>query len=270
MASGTEDITGSFSFDVTKRILEALETSGPMKKTNLATKTGLNYNVCLRYIKMLKLLEWIEVSSDKWDYVSITEVGRQVNGKLLSPSAVVNASVPDAKNKQAEEEGRGGFQFQQRPPQSSGRSLSEKAAVRSDDRADTAHEFRSIMLVDDEPDILVTYQSFLSLEGYSVGAFLDAYSALRDFAARPTYYDLVILDIRMPDLNGLQIYQSLKAMNPSCKVIFITALDAAKEMISILPGVTSEDIMKKPIDKEVFLKKVRHILSKNSVGTRAE
>lgn len=248
----TEDISGSFSFEVTKRILEALEASGPMKKTNLATKTGLNYNVCLRYIKMLKLLEWIEVSSEKWDYVSITEVGRQVNGKLLNPSAVNAAAAvsPEAKNRQA-------GSLQALPKQPPGHPLSGKAAAGKQDRArHQVQELRSIMIVDDEPDILITYQSFLSLEGYKVGAFSDAYGALREFAARPSYYDLVILDIRMPELNGLQIYQSLKAMNPSCKIIFITALDAAKEMVSILPGVTSDSIIKKPIDKDLFLRKI--------------
>jgi CheY-like chemotaxis protein/predicted transcriptional regulator len=248
----TEDISGSFSFEVTKRILEALEASGPMKKTNLATKTGLNYNVCLRYIKMLKLLEWIDVSSEKWDYVSITEVGRQVNGKLLNPSTVNAAAViaPDANNRQGES-------VQALPKKPPGHLLPGKAVAGKQHKAHhPVQELRNIMIVDDEPDILVTYQSFLSLEDYKVGAFADAYGALREFAARPSYYDLVILDIRMPELNGLQIYQSLKAMNPSCKIIFITALDAAKEMVSILPGVTSDSIMKKPIDKDLFLRKI--------------
>ena len=65
---------GSFSFDVTKRILCTLYNEGSIKKTALATKTRLNYNVCLRYIKMLNVLGWVDVSSD----VSITESGRNV------------------------------------------------------------------------------------------------------------------------------------------------------------------------------------------------
>lgn len=253
----TEDISGSFSFEVTKRILEALEASGPMKKTNLATKTGLNYNVCLRYIKMLKVLEWIDVSSDKWDYVSITEVGRQVNGKLLNP-ATVNAAVvsPDSANRLKEE-----FQHQLKQPPSNIPTPEKIMAGMQDRTHHSIHELRNIMIVDDEPDILVTYQSFLSLEGYRVAAFSDAYSALREFAAKPSLYDLVILDIRMPELNGLQMYQSLRAMNPYCKIIFITALDAAKEMVSILPGVTSDNIIKKPIDKDLFLRKINDVFA---------
>ena len=71
---------GSFSFDVTKRILCTLFNDGSLKKTTLATKTRLNYNVCLRYIQMLKVLGWIKVSSE----VSITETGRNVMKRLLN------------------------------------------------------------------------------------------------------------------------------------------------------------------------------------------
>ncbi|MGB8766454.1 MAG: winged helix-turn-helix domain-containing protein, partial [Nitrososphaeraceae archaeon] len=71
---------GSFSFDVTKRILCTLFNDGSIKKTSLATKTRLNYNVCLRYIQMLKVLGWLEVSSE----VSITETGRNVMNRLLN------------------------------------------------------------------------------------------------------------------------------------------------------------------------------------------
>jgi predicted transcriptional regulator len=61
---------GSFCFDVVKRMLDVLGEHGTkMKKTNLASKAGLNYNVCLRYIQMLNNLRWIEVDPE----VSITE-----------------------------------------------------------------------------------------------------------------------------------------------------------------------------------------------------
>ena len=82
-----ESVEGSFSFDVTKRILGMLSESSPMKKTNLAIKTGLNYNVCLRYINMLQVLGWLEVEKGgKWEQISITDLGRQVNIRLLTGS----------------------------------------------------------------------------------------------------------------------------------------------------------------------------------------
>ena len=123
-----------------------------------------------------------------------------------------------------------------------------------------------IMLVDDEPDILLTYKTFLlpaaPTEGYNVDAFTESHKALQQFAqVNPSYYDLVVMDIRMPGLNGLQLYYRLKAMNPTIKVLFVSALYAAQEMISILPGVKLDDVVKKPVNQEQFLYKVKTTLA---------
>jgi two-component system response regulator ChvI len=119
---------------------------------------------------------------------------------------------------------------------------------------------RNILLVDDEPDTLLTYKTFLlDIEGYyNVDAFTDSQKALQNFAqVDPFHYDLVIIDIRMPGINGLQLYYRIKAMNPNIKVLFISALDAAEEMVSILPGVKVEDVIRKPVDKENFVNKAK-------------
>jgi two-component system response regulator ChvI len=117
----------------------------------------------------------------------------------------------------------------------------------------------NILLVDDEPDTLFTYKTFLlAIEGYKVDAFSDSQKALQNFAKlSPSYYDLVVMDIRMPRLNGLQLYYRIKAMNPDIKVLFVSALDAAVEMVSILPGMKLEDIIQKPVDQEHFVNKVK-------------
>ena len=121
----------------------------------------------------------------------------------------------------------------------------------------------NILLVDDEPDTLFTYKTFLlDIEGYNVDAFTDSQEALQNFAqVSPSYYDLVVMDIRMPGLNGLQLYYRIKAMNPDIKVLFVSALDAAKEMVSILPGVKIEDIIQKPVNQEYFVNKVKATLA---------
>ena len=121
----------------------------------------------------------------------------------------------------------------------------------------------NILLVDDEPDTLFTYKTFLlDIEDYNVDAFTDSQEALQHFAqVNPSYYDLVVMDIRMPGLNGLQLYYRIKAMNPDIKVLFISALDLAKEMVSILPGVKIEDIIQKPVNQEYFVNKVKATLA---------
>jgi DNA-binding response OmpR family regulator len=93
------------------------------------------------------------------------------------------------------------------------------------------------MLVDDQPDVLFTFRSFLEGQGFKVYCFTDPTIALRQFAkGDPSKYDLVVMDIRMPQLNGLQLYQRLKAINSSVNILFVTALDAAEELISVLPA----------------------------------
>ncbi len=229
-----ESVEGSFSFDVTKRILGILSESSQIKKTNLAVKAGLNYNVCLRYINMLQVLGWLEVEKgSKWEQISITDLGRQVSIRLLTRSQKGAETAIRVREPARHEE----------PVQ--------KSPIQA----------RHVMVVDDDPDVALTYESFLTSSGYKASVFSGAYDALRDFASGHSHYDLVVLDIRMPDMNGLQLYQSLKAMNLACKVVFVSALDAAEELVSILPGVSSQDIIRKPVGKERFIRAVRAALS---------
>jgi DNA-binding NarL/FixJ family response regulator len=73
------------------------------------------------------------------------------------------------------------------------------------------------------------------------------------------HYDLVITDIRMPEMNGLRLYQCLKNIDPAIKVIFVTALDAANELVSVIsPGPVK--VLKKPVDKQLFSKSVKAAL----------
>ena len=119
----------------------------------------------------------------------------------------------------------------------------------------------TIMIVDNEPDILLTYKTCLDSAGYNVDSFTDPREALIRFAnAHHGTYNLVIMDIRMPNLNGLQLYYRLKTKNPNIKILFISALDAAQEMVSILPGIGLNDVLRKPIDNDQFLSKVKAVL----------
>jgi CheY-like chemotaxis protein len=117
-----------------------------------------------------------------------------------------------------------------------------------------------IMLVEDEADVLLTYKSFLDSESYNLEAFTNPYDALHSFIEKNGhYYDLIIIDIRMPGINGLQLYRTLKAIDDSLKVLFISALDAA-EAVSILDDVDLSNLVRKPISKEDFIKKVSSAL----------
>lgn len=115
----------------------------------------------------------------------------------------------------------------------------------------------NIMLVDDQPDMLFTYRSFLEGQGFKVHTFTDPTVALKQFAKEDTSkYDLVVMDIRMPQLNGLQLYQRLRAINSTVRILFVTALDAADELISLLPDVASNQVIMKPVSRDRFLNHV--------------
>jgi two-component system response regulator ChvI len=120
----------------------------------------------------------------------------------------------------------------------------------------------NIMLVDDEPDTLFTYKTFLISEGYAVEAFTDSRKASEHFAEMnsSSYYNLVVMDMRMPGLNGLQLYYRLTAMNKAIKVLFVSALDAIEELVSVLPSVNYNNIIRKPVEKEYFINKIRSVL----------
>jgi CheY-like chemotaxis protein/predicted transcriptional regulator len=116
----------------------------------------------------------------------------------------------------------------------------------------------NLMLVEDEPDVLFAFKTILTSEGYNVDTFTDSFEALKHFIKlnRP-YYDLVILDIRMHGMNGIQLYQKLKRIDGDVRVIFSTALDAAEELVSIIPDLNSVQIIRKPIAAKDFINLVK-------------
>jgi two-component system response regulator ChvI len=122
----------------------------------------------------------------------------------------------------------------------------------------------SIMIVDDEPDTLFTYDSFLSDEGYDVKSFTDSLEALKHFVQLPdpsSHYKLALLDIRMPRLNGLQLFYKMKTLSPKIKILFCSAVEIAEELTSVLPDIEHDHIIKKPIEREYLINKINSALS---------
>jgi DNA-binding response OmpR family regulator len=68
------------------------------------------------------------------------------------------------------------------------------------------------------------------------------------------------MDIRMPELNGIKLYSQLKILNPDVRVIFLSALNALEEVLSIFPEIKYSEIIRKPIEPEKLLSNIRSIL----------
>jgi two-component system, OmpR family, response regulator ChvI len=122
----------------------------------------------------------------------------------------------------------------------------------------------NIMVVDDEPDTLFTYESFLSDEGYNVKSFTDSLEALKHFVQLPdpsSHYKLALLDIRKPKLNGLQLFYKMKTLSPKIKIMFCSALEIAEELTSVLPDIEHNHIIKKPVEREYLINKISSALN---------
>ena len=122
---------------------------------------------------------------------------------------------------------------------------------------------KRIIIVDDEQDALFTFRMYLRAYDYHITSFTDSSIALNYIRDIPNFNDLlVILDIRMKDLNGFQLHQQIKAINPTIMILFVTALDIVEEILTIVPGTSIEQIMRKPVDKKLFTNTVNKLLNK--------
>jgi CheY-like chemotaxis protein len=122
-----------------------------------------------------------------------------------------------------------------------------------------------VMVVDNDEDILFTFKTVLNNSGIAVETFANSHEALIRFAeGDPSYFNLVIVDIKMQGINGLQLYKIMNAVTrgtSTIKFLFVSALEHAEEFISILPGVKPNDILKKPIQSENLVEKVKEIIN---------
>jgi DNA-binding response OmpR family regulator len=89
-----------------------------------------------------------------------------------------------------------------------------------------------ILLVDDDPDNNRIFTIALRDNGFAVDAFEYPHLALSAF--KPTYYDLVILDITMPGMYGDELYQKLRKIDDKFKVCFITASEPDQYKTSVI------------------------------------
>ena len=110
---------------------------------------------------------------------------------------------------------------------------------------------KRILIIDDDEDIINLFQTFLEYDGYKVDAFTDPIDALYSF--RKNVYDLVLLDLKMPKMNGIILSQKLKNIDPALLFCFITA---NKEYIEHLKR-SNPDIEKFVIYKPILLSELR-------------
>jgi DNA-binding response OmpR family regulator len=105
-----------------------------------------------------------------------------------------------------------------------------------------------ILLVDNEPDIALAFKIGLEDNGFVVDAFNDPELASANF--KDGLYDLLLLDIKMPKMNGIEFYQRMKEIDKKVKVCFITASEIhyyQKITKELLPTLGARRLIRKPI-----------------------
>jgi DNA-binding NtrC family response regulator len=136
---------------------------------------------------------------------------------------------------------------------------------KSDDKTDTSSHKHCIVIIDDEVDLLLVYRKALELSGLTVSAFGDPLEALEEFRTNFSKYNLVMTDIRMPHMNGYELINEFKKINPLIKVIFISAHNVSKSDIisKLADGIVIDKFIEKPVSLERLNQVVQSIL-KNS------
>src|SRR5262249_1898267 len=120
-----------------------------------------------------------------------------------------------------------------------------------------------ILIVDDESDITTALKIYLEIQGFQVDAFTDPVYALAQFKAG--FYQLLILDIKMPEMNGFELYTEIKKKDNTIKVFFLTALsemhdyDAFKK--EVYPKEGERYFIAKPIENEEILTRIKTVIA---------
>jgi two-component system OmpR family response regulator len=120
-----------------------------------------------------------------------------------------------------------------------------------------------VLVVEDEQDLADVLTRVLTLEGWSTRAAPDGNAAIRLAGAHPP--DLVVLDVMLPDMTGLDVLRHLRKVNPAVCVLFLTARDALEDRVA---GITAggDDYVTKPFAMEELLARLRGLVRRSGLA----
>ena len=120
---------------------------------------------------------------------------------------------------------------------------------------------RRILLVDDEPDLCMVYQIILEDAGYECSSYTDSVKALQQF--KPYFYDLILLDIKMPELNGYELCKKIIELDKTVHIIFITASEAYYKQFrnQHYPELRKINCIQKPVGNEELIRVLDTLIS---------
>ncbi len=123
---------------------------------------------------------------------------------------------------------------------------------------------KNILLVDDEIDVIYAIKNILEDNGFQVDSFNDPILALKSY--KTNFYDLVILDIKMPKMDGFELYIKMREKDPKVKICFLTASEMYYEKFRKTRSefgriIEEECFIQKPIKSEDLIRKLEDIMN---------
>jgi DNA-binding response OmpR family regulator len=121
---------------------------------------------------------------------------------------------------------------------------------------------KKVLLVDDEPDLNLTLKMVLEENGFKVDSFTDPLLALENFKEEAAgMYGMIILDIKMPKMDGFELYRQIRKIDDKVKACFLTAgeMDYEQFRKELFPALDNNCYIQKPIETEMLIRRLNRI-----------
>jgi CheY-like chemotaxis protein len=129
--------------------------------------------------------------------------------------------------------------------------------VQSKSRNEQGKKLLSILIVDDEPDILKIFKKSIEMSGHSSYGFVNPSAALEHFRQNPKAYDVIISDIRMPKLSGFELVREIRNLNGNVRIVLMTSFEISmEEFQKVMPSLKIDAL----VEKSTSLAKLREII----------
>ena len=127
--------------------------------------------------------------------------------------------------------------------------------------SDNNKPLAKLLIVDDDSDIVQVLKMGLLQNGFSVEAFTNPQEALQSFKSDAESYYLVLSDIRMPGISGIQLSKKIKEVNPNVKVVLMTAFEIRdSEFSKVFPSTQVDGFVQKPIGIKELTDKILSLI----------
>jgi DNA-binding NtrC family response regulator len=141
----------------------------------------------------------------------------------------------------------------------------------ADDNNNNDKPLAKLLVVDDDSDIVQVLKMGLLKNRFLVDAFTNPEEALQSFKSYAESYSLVLSDMRMPGLSGIQLSKKVKEVNPNVKVVLMTAFEIRDEEFSkVFPSSRVDGFLQKPITIRDLINKILSLIGESESGRTNE